>query len=80
MTCKSAALLRFVCPNSFCFHVHDDRVCRTQCNTQILAVKEDCNEKITAAKLEVQKKFAKLNSEAQNQVRKPQRSDLLSPL
>ncbi|XP_062855349.1 Golgi membrane protein 1 isoform X2 [Trichomycterus rosablanca] len=39
----------------------------TQCNTQILAQKEDCNEKIAAAKLEVEKKYEKLSSEAQNQ-------------
>ncbi|MCJ8735308.1 hypothetical protein PDJAM_G00245350 [Pangasius djambal] len=36
----------------------------TQCNTQILAQKEECNEKVAAAKLEVQKKYEKQNSAA----------------
>ncbi|KAF7694989.1 Golgi membrane protein 1 isoform X2 [Silurus meridionalis] len=31
----------------------------TQCNTQILAQKEECDEKVAAAKLEVQKKYEK---------------------
>ncbi|XP_053360728.1 Golgi membrane protein 1 isoform X2 [Clarias gariepinus] len=34
----------------------------TQCNTQILAQKEECNEKVAAAKLEVQKKYEKQTS------------------
>lgn len=54
------------CVVSFNVKCHDGhyhhRVCRTQCNTQILAQKEECNEKVAAAKLEVQKKYEKQTS------------------
>lgn len=40
-------------------------LCRTQCNKQIEAMKEECNAKITAAKLEKQKTSEKVAPQVQ---------------